>query len=263
MGENLSQTATVNGFSASIDAKLWKNVLNAISPLVDEVDVNATSESLRIQSMDPSHVALVNFEWKKDAFIEYLCPTPIKIRVSLTSFIKKLKTATEGQNLQMNFDNQTKKLTLILKGKWQSTYTEPTLDPGDEEIPSPKVAFTVKVRMLSSAFKSIIDQIQTVSDNICLSANPEKLTVTGTSEISGVTVEIDKGTDVLLELETKEPEVKALYNLNYVTEIVSNIAAIAPIISVEFARAFPMKITAELPYSASLSFYVAPRIEAE
>ncbi len=58
-------------FKASIsDARLWKNLLAAISTLIEEADFNATPEGIKLRSMDPSHVAMVDFEWQKTAFEE-------------------------------------------------------------------------------------------------------------------------------------------------------------------------------------------------
>jgi proliferating cell nuclear antigen len=56
-------------FKASIsDARLWKSLLGAISALIEEADFNATPDGIRLRSMDPAHVAMVDFEWQKAAF---------------------------------------------------------------------------------------------------------------------------------------------------------------------------------------------------
>ena len=132
-------------FTAKIsDARQWKNILAAISTLIEEADLNAAPEGIKLRSMDPSHVAMVDFEWNKSAFEEYTCLQPTKIRLNVSDIVKKLRGA--GQDpLEMAYDENTRKLSMVIKGKWKTTFTLPTLDPGDEEVPTPKIAFNTKI----------------------------------------------------------------------------------------------------------------------
>lgn len=230
--------------------------------MVEEVDITATPEGIQGRSMDPSHVALVDFSWKKEMFTEYTCPTPIKTRINVNTLIKKLR-GTENQELHVTYNSTDRKLRLVLKGKWQSTFTEPTLDPGDEEVPTPKIAFNTKIRLPSSALKDVIDQVQTVSDNLRFTSTPAKLMIEGVSELSQVKVEAEKGTEILLEFEVKEPEVKSTYNINYLTEIAKTITGVSELITVEYSTNMPIKISAEPSNASTLVFFLAPRIEAE
>ena len=50
-------------------------MLAAISTLIEEADFNAAPEGIKLRSMDPSHVAMVDFEWNKSAFQEYTLPS--------------------------------------------------------------------------------------------------------------------------------------------------------------------------------------------
>ena len=43
------------------EAKTWKNMLNSLSALVDEVCITADEEGLKVKAMDPSHVSMVDF----------------------------------------------------------------------------------------------------------------------------------------------------------------------------------------------------------
>src|SRR5436309_6668587 len=60
------------------DARLFRNLIGAISSLIEEADFNATPEGIKLRSMDPSHIAMVDFEWPKAAFDTYECTTPTR-----------------------------------------------------------------------------------------------------------------------------------------------------------------------------------------
>jgi len=236
-------------------------MLAAVSTLIEEADVTASPDGIKLRSMDPSHVAMVDFEWNKPAFQEYACPQPTKIRLNVTDIVKKLRGAGQ-EPLEMAYDENTRKLNMVIKGKWKTTFTLPTLDPGDEEVPTPKIAFNSKIKMISSSFKDIIDQIQTVSDNVKFETTAEKFIAEAITELSGAKIELEKGSDVLLELEVKEP-CKATFNLNYLAEISKAGSSAAELVTLEFSTNMPVKLEYEMPQQGKLLYYLAPRIEAE
>jgi len=249
-------------FKATIgDARLWRNMLAAISTLIEEADVTASPDGIKLRSMDPSHVAMVDFEWNKSAFQEYTCLQPTKIRLNVTDVVKKLRGAGQ-EPLEMAYDEGTRKLSMVIKGKWTTTFTLPTLDPGDEEVPTPKIAFNTKIKMISSSFKDIIDQIQTVSDNVKFESTAEKFTAEAITELSGAKIELPKGSDVLLEIDVKEP-CKATFNLNYLSEISKAGSSAAELVTLEFSTNMPVRLEYDMPQQGKLQYYLAPRIEAE
>ncbi len=52
------------------DSKTWKNLMSAISALVEEATFDINSEGLKLRAMDPSHVAMVDFQYPSSAFQE-------------------------------------------------------------------------------------------------------------------------------------------------------------------------------------------------
>lgn len=250
-------------FKASVsDAKLWKNLLAAISTLIEEADFNATPDGIKLRSMDPSHVAMVDFEWQKTAFEEYTCQEPTKIRVNIASMLKLLKRVGSDEVLEMLYDEKTRKLNLTLKGKMMRKFTMPTLDPAQEEVPTPKITFNSKVKLTTSTFRDIIEDVQAVSDNVRLETTPEKLTAAATTELSSAIIELEKTSEMLIELDVKEPS-KATFNLNYLSEITKAGASVAEIVTVEFSSNMPIRLEFDIPQQGRLSYYLAPRIEAE
>ncbi len=50
------------------DAKLLRDMITVISTLVDEATFNINSEGIKLRAMDPSRVAMIDFEWPKTIF---------------------------------------------------------------------------------------------------------------------------------------------------------------------------------------------------
>jgi proliferating cell nuclear antigen len=247
-------------FKAAVkDAKAWRNILSAISPLVEEAGFEATPDGLRLRAMDPSHVAMVDFEWGKAAFTEYECQEPVRLRLNIGDMVKKLRGAG-SEPLEMAYDDKTKKLNVVVKGKWKTTLVLPTLDPGSEEVPVPKMSFNAKIKMLSSTLRDVVDQAQMVSDRVNLEATSDKLVAEAVTELSGVKIELEKGSEVMLAMEVKETST-ATFNLNYLSEIAKAGAAVSEVVTIEFSKNMPIKIEYEMSGQGRIAYYVAPRIE--
>jgi proliferating cell nuclear antigen len=176
--------------------------------------------------------------------------------------LKLLKRVGSDEILEMLYDEKTRKLNLTLKGKMMRKFTIPTLDPAQEEVPTPKITFNSKVKLTTSTFRDIIEDVQAVSDNVRLEATTEKLTAAATTELSSAIIELDKGSEMLLALEVKEPS-KATFNLNYLSEITKAAASTSEIVTVEFSSNMPIRLEFDIPQQGRLLYYLAPRIEAE
>jgi proliferating cell nuclear antigen len=177
------------------DARLFRNLIGAISSLIEEADFNATPEGIKLRSMDPSHIAMVDFEWPKAAFDTYECNTPTKLRLSVSNLLKLLKRTRSDESVEIVYDDANKKLNITLKDKIVRKFITPTLDPSTEEVPTPKVPFNARVKITAVSLRDIIDDAQSISDNVKLEVSPEKFIVRATGELSSAIIEMDKGSD--------------------------------------------------------------------
>lgn len=244
------------------NAKIWKNILDAISTLIDEADFNFDENGIKLRSMDPSHVAMVDLDLQKSAFDDYSCSKPTKARVSIKGMLKLLKRVKSDENLEIVFDESTKKINLTLKGRVTKKFTIPTLEPGGEEAPTPKLTFESKIKMVAKALKEILDDMQAISDNVKLETTTDKFILQAIGELSSAVVEIEKGNEALLELDVKNPS-KATFNLSYLGEMVKAGASTSDLLSLEFSTNMPIKLEFELLGQGRLLYYLAPRIESE
>ncbi len=250
-------------FKAKInDAKLWKNLLTAVSTLIEEADVNTTEEGIRLRAMDPSHVAMIDLEWSKMAFDDYQCDKSTTVRINIDSMLRLLRRIKSGETLEMNFNEETKEMTFILKSKVTKKFIMPTLTPTGEEVPTPKITFNSRIGINSGGLREIMEDAKTVSDHAKLETKTDRLFVNASSELSSANIEVTKENNVLLEIDVKENAV-ATYNLNYLTEMVKAGSALSETAILEFSTNMPIKIEFEIPEKGKLVYYLAPRIEVE
>ena len=244
------------------DAKLLRDMITSISILVDEATFKIDPEGLKLRAMDPSRVAMIDFEWPKTIFEEYQCDAPTKMCINITELLKLLKRANKGEIVELSLDEKTGKLQVKIAGKYTRNFTMPTLEASEEEVPTPKLTFNVMVKATTEGLSQAIEDAQLVSDHVRLEADPEKLVFNAAGDLMGAIITIPKGSDTLLDLQAKEPS-KATFSLSYLTEIIKAASQTSDIATLEFSSDMPIKLDFQQAKEGKLTFYLAPRIETE
>jgi proliferating cell nuclear antigen len=237
------------------DAKLLRDMATAISILVDEATFKIEPEGLKLRAMDPSRVAMIDFEWPKTIFEEYVAQEPSKMCINISELLKLLKRAGKDEAVELSLDDKTARLQVKISGKYTRNFTMPTLEASEEEVPTPKIAFNVKAKTTTQGLSQAIEDAQLVSDHVRIEAEPEKLTLSATGDLMGAS-------DTLLDLEAKENS-KATFSLSYLSEIIKAASATSDIATLEFSTDMPIRIDFQQMKEGKLTFFLAPRIETE
>ena len=100
------------------DAKLLKDMITAISTLIDEATFDLSSDGIKLRAMDPSRVAMVDFEWPKTVFDEYICSEAMKMCINISELLKLLRRAGRGESVELSLDEKPGRLQLTIRGKY-------------------------------------------------------------------------------------------------------------------------------------------------
>ncbi len=245
------------------DAKILKDMISAISTLIDEATFDINPDGIKLRAMDPSRVAMVDFEWPKTVFDEYACSEPMKMCLNISEMLKLLRRTGKDESVELSLDEKTGRLQLTITGTYVRSFNMPTLEAVEEEVPTPKVAFNVKLKVTTDGLSQAIEDANLVSDHVRLEIDKEKIVMRAAGDIMGATIEMKKGSDALLDLEAKE-ESKATFSLSYLSDIVKAAAATSEVATIEFSTDMPIRLDfQQQPKEGKLTFYLAPRIEVE
>ena len=244
------------------DAKLVRDAVTAISTLIDEGTFNVDSDGIRLRSMDPSRVAMVDFVMQKTVFDEYVSDEETKICLSLSELLKLLKRAGKDEAVELLLDEKTAQFVITIRGKYVRTFRMPTLEASEDEVPTPKIVFNAKVTLTADGFRQSLEDVALVSDYVRVETDGEKVTMNAKGDIMGANIELKKGSDALLSIEAKEPS-KSAFPLSYLSEIVKAAAATSDIVTLEFSTDMPIRLDFKQRYDGTLVYFLAPRIEVE
>ncbi|MFH1327805.1 MAG: proliferating cell nuclear antigen (pcna) [Candidatus Bathyarchaeota archaeon] len=242
------------------DARNWKNLMGAISTLVEDATFDISPEGITLRAMDPSHVAMVDFESPKDSFQEYVCDETLKLCVDIADMLKFMRRVESGETLELTNDPQTAHLSMKMVGKYTKRFSLPLLQPSTTEVPIVKLALDAKVKMDADYLRDAINDIGATSDQVKFEADPERLVLTGLGETGNIVVEFERSNQAILDFQT-HANVKALYGVSFLEDMIKAGAASSKIATIEFSTDKPIKLDFELPLKGKLTYYLAPRLE--
>ncbi len=245
-------------FTAKLEAKTWKKIINALVAIIDKASIEVTKEGLKFTAMDPSHICMVDFSMEKEQFEEY----EIKEAENLTMGIdvgemrKLINRSKPDETLTLIADEA--QITMKLQQKDSETvrrFRIPQIDVlGDEKYVVPHLDTTAQVRLPSYMFDDAIKDVYLVSNNVTFHCTRPIFIVSGEGDSGSVQTEIKEW----LEYDVRE-ECKCSFNLSYLTDLSKTIE---DEVILDLGTDMPMKISFVLG-GAEFQFVLAPRVERE
>lgn len=246
-------------FKASLsDAKLLKNSIDAIANMIDEAGLSASGEGLRLRAMDPAHVALVDFEMKKEAFDEFEVKGQVVLGLDLDRLNTILKRSSSDDKVFLELDEENNQLKIKFKGVSTRTFSLPLIDVSEEELKVPSLDFAAVVEVDPQLISEGIKDAEVVSDHVTLKLDSKDFYILAKGDLGSAEVKIEKDRAVAFEV---KKESRSMFSIEYLKDII-RASDIATSVKVHLGSNLPVKMDF-LAGAARLSFLLAPRIESE
>ncbi|UNQ72787.1 proliferating cell nuclear antigen (pcna) [Infirmifilum sp. NZ] len=240
------------------DAREWRYIIESLATIVDEANFVATPEGLTLRALDPGRIAMVDLYMPAGLFEEYSVEAETKIGVVLDDVNKVLKRAKSDDKLI--FEVGGGRLTIILQGRAERRFRFPLLDIAGQELPTPKLNFTVAAKMLSDTFRDALKDASLVSESVRLKAEDETLYVSARSDKGEIESKFTIEAGSLLEIDVKE-QAEASYGIDFLEKIVSKAYRVSDIMTLKFATNMPLEMTFDIAGGGTLKYLLAPRME--
>lgn len=241
------------------DAKTWQALISAISALVDEANFEISPKGMTLRAMDPSRIAMVDFELPKSAFSAYECDEEGHLGINLDEMDKIVKRAGAGNSLELALDREKNQLQITLQGRTKRSFKISLIDLGADRPPTLNVDFGINIKITADTLKEIIQDANVISDFIQIDAQPDNLTISARGDTGNLEVMIGKSEEALLEYTVKEPA-KSLYALEYLNDMMKAVAA-SDTVQLEFGKGTPIKLVFAVSSGGHITYFLAPRVE--
>jgi len=236
------------------DPNILRTSFDAISSIVDEVQIQIDSEGIRLDALDRSHITFVHLELKREIFDEYECDEPEKINVDTEELMKVLRRARAEDRLIITSDDAN--LILTFEGEATRQFKIRLIDIEYETPQPPEIRYENEFEVPFSLLKDAIADIDIFSDKITFQVDEEKFIISSKGEFGDAMIEYYHGEKI------KEPA-RSVYSLDKIREMLKA-DRFSETATINLGNDMPLKLTLKMPEDeGELSFLLAPRLEAE
>lgn len=224
-----------------------------------DIPIKLTEDGLSITRMDNSHILLIDLQIPKYNFSIYHAEGVKEFSVTLGDFSKALANLTKKEAVLIEFNDAQDKIVFTIMNGMEREIITPMGHEIQETIPDVKTDPTVSAKMdiamllkLSKDFKG---------DAVKLTATDYNLTFMSKSDEGFISTVVLKGGGAgLHNISVEDGEVSTSYSIAYLTKILAMMGKASPLITLEYAKEMPLKISGELD-GAKLTTWLAPRID--
>jgi len=271
-------------------------IIQNLLKFTDTLNIQFTEEGMSIQTMDTSHISVVELNIPANWFSEYQCEKPITLGIHIGILSKILSTKDKSQNLTINYsdENQDKleihftsqstkvlenvvisePITVSIKKSakaaaiipvvkiYDSHFEIPLIDIESEIVEIPPIEYSAEFSLSSINYSNIVNQLKLFGDTMEIECSEEKIKLYSHSTESGKMC-VDINIDDLTEFSINEGQkIKISFSLNYLHHICA-FHKLTKEIELKICENYPLCAGYQLGENAYLRFYLAPKITDE
>ncbi len=156
-------------FNAVIsDTKSWKNSIDAIAALIDEGTLQIDKSGLKLRAMDPSQIALVDFELPAKSFERYEIDEPVNIGIDFSELSKITKRSRADDKIELSLN---KRLRMVFSGETTRRFDLAIIESTSTPPKEPKIDFTAEIKIPANILKEALKDAELVSNHVAIKAN--------------------------------------------------------------------------------------------
>ncbi|CAA0809469.1 Proliferating cell nuclear antigen 2 [Striga hermonthica] len=252
-----------------VEGGLLKKILESVKDLVNDANFDCSSTGFSLQAMDSSHVALVSFLLRAEAFDHYRCDRSLTMGMNLANMAKMLRCAAGDDIITIKADDGTDTVTFMFENPSQdkiSDFEMKLMDIDSEHLGIPDTEYEAIVRMPSAEYSRICRDFSSIGDTVVISVTKEGVKFSTRGDIGTANIVCRQNTTVdnpedatVIEMEKPVTQTFALRYMNAFAKA----APVSSQVTISLSSELPIVVEYKISEVGYLRFYLAPKIEEE
>lgn len=241
-------------FSAVIlDTKAWRNSIEAIAALIDEGTLQIDEKGIRLRAMDPSQIALVDFELPSSSFEKYKVERPVNIGIDFVELSKITRRSRPEDKIELSLENR---LNMTFEGETIRSFSLAIIESTSSPPKEPKIEFTSDAKISANILKEALKDAELVSNHVTIKLD-DGFKIKADGDTGSVDIKFQK--ENILGLNVKQ-EARAVFALDHLNNLLKA-ADSNSIILIKMRTDAPLRIEYAIG-DGRVIYYLAPRIES-
>jgi len=242
-------------------ASTFHKVVKALSDIVKEVNFEFTEEGIRVQAMDPVHVAIVLLVLSSEGFKCYSCSHNTTIGLKLKDVLDALKCASNDDPMTIEYSDDNPKVVFKFEGKGQcAEYSLNVIELEEDALSIPNMEYTTKIEMESSRFQRICKDLKVWGELVQISALKNGTVILNTQGENGSAKIKLPGEDGADEEGVKirvDDEVEGSFGVNYLNYF-TKATPLSERVEIGLSNGIPLSVTYKMGDLGQMVFHLAP-----
>jgi len=241
-------------------AQDFKKSCEAIAVLVHEAEFNLNEDGLTLKATDPSQISMIDFELKKAAFKEFTIEQETRIGLDLDYLNQVMSRAKTDDELTLELAKGSTSLNLTFKGTSTRHFSVPLIDVSKGSVPNPKLEFQAEIKMETSILQDALKDAELISTHVSLGVEKDVFYVKAQSSKGKLNNETNKKEKPIHSFVAKE-DCSSMFPLDYLKDM-AKASKSDNLIELSLRKDAPLFLSYKIG-AASISYFLAPRIESE
>ena len=242
------------------DARALKSCIDAIVNLVDEGTFEASKDGLHLRTMDPSQIAMVDFNLPASKLERVDVADKTRVCLNLVDFSKVLSRSRGTETLDVQLEEKEARLHVTFEGDTKRVFKMPILESDNSMPKEPNVPFDCTLKVKGGSLKEMLRDAGLLSSHVILSLYDEGFHVEAKGDAGDVHTEGKKDAAFVVSLSAKSKS-RAMFPCEYLEDMVKACPDDA-VMEMNLKSDAPIRISYELG-EAQFTYYLAPRVENE
>jgi len=246
---------------------LLKRSFEALKDMVTDVNLECSSDGIRLQAMDASHVSLAALCLKPELFESYQCPRNRTLGLSMASVSKVFKLCGNDDALVIKHEDDSDTVVFIFDSKAEDRVGDfhlKLMQIDQEHLGIPETTFAANVTMPSKQFQKMIADLSVFSDTISIEITPKalKFSVKGESGDGSVVLKQNSSAEGQLDIKTEEHVVLS-FATRYL-QMFTKATSLSDQMILRLSPQHPLNVTYPFqgdPNLGYLRFFLAPKMD--
>ena len=245
----------------TVQSNAIRILFEALKDILTDVNLQISSEGLKIISMDGSKQAVVNLKLEANKFEKFYCINAMHAGLNMTSLYKIIKSvknsdiitfyilADSSTKLHIEIENKEKKTNILTVLK--------LLDIDEDILDIPNIEFDTVKTMPSNDFQSYIRELSIITNKITLQSKNNTFSLIGEGDFAKTTINV--GDSNTINMGT-EHNATGMFYIKYLL-LFTKSTNLCTTIEIYLKNKFPLILVYNVANLGKLQYCLAPLIE--
>jgi proliferating cell nuclear antigen len=254
----------------TVQSNAFKCLFEVLKEILHDVSIQFDAETMRIMTVDGSHVALVHLRLDAKNFEEYVCTTPMHVGVNMLNLYKLLKVAGNNDTISFSIaDSDASELAIKIENNERRSQTEfklKLLDVDIEELNMPDIEFDSIITLPSAYFQRMCKDMNNISELMTIRSRQSELVLSCTGDFASQETcirdsadETGNGGGPMFQAKSDEV-VEGTYMLKYLI-LFNKSSSLSNTMEIYMRKDYPLIMKYQVANLGELRFCLASKIE--